>query len=273
MEAEILTGIESVSRENGYNTIYANSNGSYEKELLLIKQFVEQGIKGLIIYPSDEMCIKGSFFFRHIRYVKIPIVFVDRFLPNLPFDFVVSDNINGAYQAVTYLIKMGHRDISFITTNNLKTSSVKDRLEGYKLALLDNGIELREDYIFKELPGYFDVFYEENVNLIKSFLRDKKEITAIFAVNDRVASAVYRAIKELGLKVGEDISVVGFDNSPIALHLDPLLTTVHQEKAGMGKRAMEILLNKVEKNISDIQQIYLTTKLIIRNSVKDINKS
>lgn len=267
MEAEIMSGIESFISQRGYSLIYANSHGSYEKELIIIKRFVNQGVKGLVIYPSDEMCSRGNAPLRHFKEVDIPVILVDRFLLNSFLDFVVSDNKNGAYSAVKYLIDQGHKNIAFITTNNLKTTSVKDRLEGYKEALKDNGIDIKKDYIFKELPGYFDVFYEENVNLIKNFLKERDTISAIFTVNDRVASAVYRAIKELGLKVGEDISVVGFDNSPISLHLDPLLTSVHQEKLEMGKKAAEILINKIENNILDTYQIYLKTKLVIRNSV------
>ncbi|MGB9856755.1 MAG: GntR family transcriptional regulator [Dictyoglomaceae bacterium] len=267
MEAEIMSGLESFISQRGYSLIYANSNGSYEKELIIIKRFIEQEVKGLVIYPSDEMCSRGNAPIRHFKEVNIPIVLVDRFLPGSFLDFVVSDNKNGAYSAVKYLIDQGHRNIAFITTNNLKTTSVRERLEGYKDALKENGIEVNEDYIFSKLPGYFDIFYEENVNLIKNFLKERKEISAIFTVNDRVASAVYRAIKELGLKVGKDISVVGFDNSPISLHLDPLLTSVHQEKSEMGRKAGEILISKIENNISDTYQVYLKTRLVIRDSV------
>ena len=270
MVADVLMGIETEITEKGYNLIYVNSYWNYDKELSLIRQLLNRGVKGLIIYPTDEMCARSDISSKYLKRIKIPVVMVDRCPYGINSNFVTSKNRDGAYEAVDYLIKQGHRNIAHITTKYSMTTTVKERFEGYMSALLDNGIEVKEGLIFRELSGYGKKDHNKNIELIREFLRANRDITAIFTINDPIAYEVYMAIKEEGLEIPEDISVVGFDDSQIALFLYPSLTTVYQEKSGMGKKAAELLIESIEGKISHIEQIYLPTRLVIRDSVKAI---
>lgn len=268
MVADVLMGIEAELTKRGYNLVYVNSHWSFDREILLIRQLLDRGVKGIIIYPTDEMCAKSETACRYFRELDIPLVMVDRCPSGLKVNFVTSNNRDGAYEAVEYLIKQGHKKIAHITTRYSATTTIKERMEGYINALLDNGIEVEERLILKELGGYGKKDHELNISLIRKFLRENKDITAIFTVNDPTAYKVYVAIKEEGLEIPGDISVVGFDDSQIALFLYPPLTTVYQEKSEMGKKAVELLINNIEKEISHIEQIYLPTKLVVRSSVR-----
>ncbi|MGC8716503.1 MAG: substrate-binding domain-containing protein [bacterium] len=271
MVADVLMGIETEITEKGYNLIYVNSHWDFDKEVLLIKQFLNRGIKGLIVYPTDEMCAKSETACRYLKELSLPLVMVDRCPSGMNSNFVTSKNRDGAYEAVDYLIRQGHKNIAHITTKYSMTTTVKERFEGYISALLDNGIEVKERLIFRGLSGYGKKDHNKNIELIREFLRANRDTTAIFTVNDPIAYEVYMAIKKEGLEIPEDISVVGFDDSQIALFLYPSLTTIYQEKSRMGKKAAELLIESIEGKISHIEHIYLPTRLVIRDSVKAID--
>lgn len=271
MVADVLMGIESELTKREYSLIYVNSNWDFEREVLLIKQLLNRGVKGLIVYPTDEMCARSDTASRYFRRLDVPLVMIDRCPSSLNVHFVTSNNRDGAYKAVEYLITQGHKKIAHITTRYSTTFTIKERLEGYINALLDNNIEVEERLILREFSGYGKRDHNQNIEIIRKFLRTNRDITAIFAVNDPVAYEVYTAIKKEGMKIPEDISVVGFDDSQIALFLSPPLTTVHQKKTGMGEKAVELLVDIIEGKISHIVQIFLPTELIIRDSVKALN--
>lgn len=271
MVGEVLMGIESEVTERGYSLLYVNSYWDLDREMILIKQLIARGVKGLIIYPTDKMCLKTDLARKILREIKVPVVLVDRCPSGVIADFVTSENREGAYQAVSYLIEQGHKNIAHITTRYTTTTTVRERLEGYLLALRDNEIKVREELIFKELEGYGEEDHTRNIELIREFLRDHRDVTAVFTLNDPIAYEVYLAVRMEELDIPGDISIIGFDDSPIDAFLYPPLTTVYQEKSGMGKKAVEILIDKIERRSNHTSQVYLPTKLVIRDSVKEIS--
>lgn len=266
--AEVFMGIEDSVRKNGLELIYVNSMEDSETEILSIQNLVEKGIKGLLLYPSDDLISKENIFEKLLKKLKIPVVLVDRYFPNLSLDFVVSDNKNGGYQITKYLIELGHKNIAFICSSNLNTSSVLGRFEGYKLALKEAKIPFKEELVLNKLSSYKRFSFEEDVETVRQFLRGK-QVSAIFCANELIATVVYQAVKKENLKIPENISVVGFGDTTIAIYLDPPLTTVYQEKFLMGSKAVELLINKI-KGEKSITQIYLPTQLVIRNSTARI---
>ena len=167
--------------------------------------------------------------------------------------------------AVNYLIKCGHKHIAFLTYDYDNTT-ILDRKKGYIKALEDNGIPVDENLIiaskFKPNCGY---------HMTQELLEKAPYITAIFAYNDQLALGVYLYLQKKGLRIPEDISVIGYDNTELATLLNPSLTTVGQPRKEMGISAAELLVKRIREQKSIIPQtILLPTTLIVRDSVRKL---
>ncbi len=198
----------------------------------------------------------------------IPTVVINNVVDDIPVDCFAIDNRGGAKEAVEYLISLGHTKIAHIT-GDLRTQSASDRLMGYKEALLKAGIEIRPDYIqegdFSRLSARIAA-----EKLIK--LSDRP--TAIFVASDEMAVEVLFTLREHGINVPRDISIVGFDDNPVAVQAPVALTTVKQPLLEMAREAVEELHRIIENRkgrhiyMSHVSphRIYLHTELVIRNS-------
>ena len=256
--AEIIRGVETVAGENGYVVLFGNTNDSYERELKLIKTLRSKRVDGFIIATLENRT-------DHIAEIAsqnvTPIVLIDRYLENVEMNYVVSDNYNGAYQGVAHLIKLGHRRIGHITAAVAYTP-VQERLLGYKNVLKENGIQPEE-----ELVKFCGLDKNAGYEGAKQLLTMSKPPTAIFLNNDLMALGAYDVVKEIGLKIPDDIAFVGFDNLELSAHLSVPLTTVMQKKFEMGTKAAEILIANIEsKEPLGIQKNILPTELIVRDS-------
>ena len=180
---------------------------------------------------------------------------------------MVTDNTNGAYQAVEHLIKLGHKRIGYI--GGVESTAGEDRLEGYRQVLGKYGI-IYDTALIKVMPGNgFKTMEPESggYNEMHQFLLLKPLPTAIFASNDYLAMGAMKAIKEAGLNIPGDIALVGFDDLKFSATLEVPLTTVAQPFRDIGEKSAEILLNKLEGiEPGNIQKIALTPELIIRES-------
>jgi LacI family transcriptional regulator len=217
----------------------------------------EQKIEGLILagtFIEDTV----DWFQRH---VDIPIVLVDSYAPNLPFDSVLIDNFPGAMLAVEYLIELGHTYIGLIGANQESSPGIIDRREGYLQALRKHNIQM--SYIE---PSQLD--RESGYTAAKQLLEREPQITAIFACNDFSAVGVLHAAREIGLKVPDDLSVIGFDNINLVKEIIPPLTTIHVHKTWMGMLSVRKLLERAQNPTQPKVTSVLETKLIIRQSVR-----
>lgn len=261
---EIIKGIEKIIYQHGYHILLGSSDDDQEKEKSHLEMLLHKGVDGFIVFFVTPK--RGERFdYSHLKNLKkrnIPLVFIDRYLPAEPIDWVVCDDFWGAYEAVSHLISLGHKKIAHLTVRD-NCTSVKNRLEGYKKALLDAGIEINREYIkMREFKKKGDA-----LRIAKKFLRLKSRPTAIFTVTDGEAREVFQAIKEEGLKVPEDIALVGFGNSPESSLLEVPLTCVDQPKEKLGEKAAEILIEKLEyPEEANLRQIFLKPRLIIRKS-------
>jgi len=273
--SEISKGVEKVSSENHFEVIILNSNRDIEKENSNIRFILENKIDGAIIFP-----FWGRFNASQILQLKkrnYPFVLIDRYFRDIKTDFVGVDNYRGAYNAVKYLIKLGHKKIAHIM--GVDCTADEERFEGYRDALLDCGIPYNLSFVRKIQP--FEIegslrFEPDDIGGYKEalgLLSRKEKPTAIFAGNDYIALGCYRAIKELGMKIPEDISIMGFDDLKFSSHLEVPLTTVKQPKYEIGLKACEILISKIKKKRKKIQHIVLPTQLVIRSSCKEIKSS
>jgi LacI family transcriptional regulator len=175
-------------------------------------------------------------------------------------NFVDADNVGGAYEAVSYLIKLGHRNIAFLPLNLLGPNT-RDNFSGYKKALKENHIVYRE-VMMKEVKS----LDRRNISEVtRGLIHDNPDVTAIFTSGDLISVEVMKTLQEMGLKVPEDISVVGFDDLPVSRYCHPSLTTVGQPFFKVGKLAAERLAELIEGKRSKVAEI-LPTQLIIRKS-------
>jgi LacI family transcriptional regulator len=191
------------------------------------------------------------------------VVLVDAQSRRQPFDSLFSDNLNGTYEAIKHLIEQGHRHIGLVGSIPDGYVSVRERRKGYKLALADHGIE--EVYIEDSLLIRESV-YEATLRL----LRRAPQITALFACNDNVAVGAMNAASELGLRIPDDLSIIGFDNIDLAQETNPPLTTVHVDKTLMGILAVRYLLDRTENPDRSTLTTLVHTRLVIRDSVRSI---
>ena len=263
---EIIKGIEKVIYEHGYHILLSTCNDDQEREKSHIEILLHKGVDGLIIFFVTPK--RGEKFdYSHLLNLKkrkIPLVFIDRYLPGEDIDYVVTDDFAGAYEAVTRLISLGHRRIAYINKQD-DCTSVKNRLEGYRQALVDAGIEVRQEYIKTiDFPGEGFAY-----KATEQFLRMKDEPTAIFAVTDSEAIEAFQAIKDKGLEIPEDVALVGFGNATESALLEIPLTVVDQPKEELGEKAAEILIEKLEHSKeAKLQQISIKPELIIRQSCR-----
>ena len=232
--SEVLLGICDALKEKQYRFLLLMNESKED----LVKLFYHRQIEGLLLMSAktDENMLE------YLQEKKLRFVLIgDYHKCPAPIVKIDIDNEKYAYEAVTYLIGMGHRRIGYIS-GPLSNGACYTRLQGYKKALEDHEIQVCEDYIQVCASGT----EREAVNAAKKLLYMSNHVTAIFGFNDTVAISVYKAAEDLGLRIPEDISVVGFDDSKMASYVSPPLTTVSQPSYEKGYEAAKILLDLVE---------------------------
>ena len=255
-----ISGIEEVAYQSGYTIIVCQSNESFEREVVNTNVLVHHRVAGLIVSISQNT-INGDHFLDLLER-KIPLVFFDRVLEDIPAHKVIIDDTKSAFEAVSYLISKGYKKIAHLA-GPIALDICKKRMKGYTDALEEAGFEVEENLVLygglHEIDGY---------NSMDRIIKENIKIDAIFAVNDPVAIGAFQRIKETGLRIPEDIAIIGFSNNKITNLVDPPLSTVDQPSFEMGKKAAEILIAIIEnKNkYSEPKTIILNTKLVIRGS-------
>lgn len=259
--ATVINGVQDMVEASGYNLMISQSNESFEQEKKLIHDLSLVRVDGFLISPSSQTTCYDHF--DKLKDNDVPIVIFDRDCIGYEADKVLVDDYDGALQAVEYLIKTGCKRIAHITgPNNLSVS--RHRLAGYTDALKRNGVEFQHDLVVNS-SGFSP---DHGIEPTRALLDLKNPPDAIFAVNDGVAIGAMAVIKELGRKIPEDISVVGFDDEPYSSYFTPSLTSVWQPVYDMGMLSAKILLNRfTSKNQeANYRQEILKPELIIRES-------
>jgi len=265
---EIIPGIENVASQNGYEVVVLYSINNCEKERKNIQALLERKVDGFIISPVKNN--KNLSVFTALSQQKIPFVFIDRYLPEIDANFVVSNLKEGAFNVVSYLIQLGHIHIAHLTEKSI-ISTKKDVLEGYKTAFVKNGLKINEELIEEVDPEDISNDFDAGYIGMKKLLEKGKKFTAVFCIGDAYAIGAMKLLKEKNIKIPKDVSIVGMDNLTISSYVIPPLTSVAQDKFKMGKLACKILLEEIKNPISKKKQIFLKTNLILRSSLMKIN--
>lgn len=259
--SEVLTGIQSVMEEEGYNILISQSHESAETELRNLKMMESKMVDGFIVSVSHGDSNKE--FYKHLTDKNIPLVFVNRVCPGIPAPKVVIDDYKWSYKAVEHLIRNGYKRIMHLTGPE-DIALAKERRRGYENALRDNGLP-----IDPELIVHGGLMMEVGVLAAHRILEMENRPDAIFAFHDPLAIGVMKTLLKNGVRIPEDIAVVGFSESLSALIIEPNLTSVEQPTYEMGRAAAELLLEQI-RNMSEEsilrKSIILEAKLNVRES-------
>jgi GntR family transcriptional regulator of arabinose operon len=273
LQYRLLSGFESEARDKGYRIIFSNSRNDILEENRLLDELLNDKVSGIFIWP-----IQNSDPSRRLRQLidqaAVPIMLMDRPLPATGCDCVTSANFQGAYNAVKYLISLGHQKVIFLSHPVLEILPVAERLRGYQAALTEAGLRPADPKLIgpereigtrQALTAYSNSTGPE-IEAIQQFLQEPDPPTAIFAVNDVVALLVLRAAAQAGRHIPDDLSLVGFDDIELVAHVDVPLTTVAQDSFGLGKRGAKLLIERIEGYHGPPRQEILPTQLKIRAS-------
>ena len=255
----IFKGIENVGRIHGYTSILCDSENSEKLEKQHIESLISKGVDGLLIVPSSDRLDCAE----EMRRRELPFVVVDRRVENTDVSYTVSDNTEGAYQAVKYLLSLGHRDIVYVSGRSHITTAA-ERFRGYRQALAEWGLPLREELV---VPG--DFAWEQTYRSVCELVGKKVPFTAVFAANDVMAFAAKEALEHSGLRIYDDVSLIGYNDMQYASAIS--LTTVALEPLEMGRNAALLLFDLIEKRRTAPIHIVLKPRLIIRSSCRKID--
>ena len=253
----IVRAIEDEVLKQGYNIILCDTDEKPEREQAYLRLLMGRRVDGLIVAPSSG----NADLLRSAIESGLPVVLLDRSIPGLTADVVLSDNESGAFDAVSYLIGMGHRRIGIIA-GRLEVSTGADRMAGYVRAIRTHGIPADESLIevakFKR-----DIAYDKTMKM----LNRAEPPTALFVCNNVMTAGTMAALKAAGKKVPEDISVIGFDDSEWAALMDPPLTVVAQPIVELGTRAAQTLMRRISRGrVKTPRAVVLKPELILRDS-------
>jgi LacI family transcriptional regulator len=256
----VISGIEEVANERGYNVMICFSNNSYKREVENVELLANGSVDGLLVSISKETLENDKFsHFQSLIDDEIPLVMFDRVLDTIHCDKVVVDDQGAGYKATKHLLDSGCKNIALITTPNHVTVGTLRR-EGYERALKEQFLKVERNLIV-EVDEKEDLHSE----ISKVF---NQQIDAVFAVNEIYAAIAIRIAKEKGLKIPEDISVIGFTDGLISEYSSPSITTIVQHGLTMGRQAAELLVDKIEdkSGAKGLQTKVISSNLKIRES-------
>jgi LacI family transcriptional regulator len=257
--ASVMKGIYSTAKENHFQIVLTVSFEDDQRETENLQTLIAMRVDGILISITQKT--QNCDFFKIIRRRKIPLVFFDRAVPQVSYSRVVVDDRLGAANAVEYALHQGFRRIAHLA-GPMHMSIAKERCAGYFNALKANNIDVKKDLI---VPCSLDE--EGGYRGFKELIKRNDLPDAVFAVNDPVAIGVYEAVKEAGLRIPEDIGVIGFSDDITSRYLSPPLTTVMQPAEEIGTTAVHLLLDAIQKaDKHRPREVVIPTRLVIRNS-------
>lgn len=257
----VISGIEDVANDAGYQVIICQSNESFEREVLSVQALMGSRVDGMLVSVAQDT--NDTRHFQNLINKGVPIVFFDRMVEGLEASSVVVDDFGGAYRATEHLIREGRKKIAHLAgPESLMISH--SRKNGYLKALDDFGFTADPDYVVNA-----GLTIEEGAKAIKGLLEKGIKPDAVFAANDPLAIGAMKALKEEGYAIPDDVAIIGFSDEPITSLIDPPMTTVAQPGYEMGKLATNLLLQQIdlgdEVDIT-IQKEELRTELVVRES-------
>lgn len=257
---QIIKGIQTTVRNAGYSIILTNTEEEYSQERAAIELLVEQNVKGIILTPTQAHDEDIAF----LESMKIPFVLLGRHFSKHKVPCVISDDKKGAYEAVSHLVRLGHRNILLLNAHDYN-SSAQERLEGYKQALDEAGVQINPKLIRPCDPDKKGAYNE-----ITAVLLEELDFTAIFTFSDIMMLGVVQFFQEKSIVTPEKYSLVGFDDIDFVSLLSPPLTTVSQDRYNLGVQSAEYLLTQLRGEPLGTLEKVIPTRLVVRSSTRRI---
>lgn len=261
---EIITAMEDVLRNHGYATIVCDCRTDKELEKNAVDFLFRKRVDGIINMPVNSDGSHLSCF----QKAKKPIVMIDRKINGVACDYVLVDNLTAAKNATQILIDNGHKRIGMIGGPE-DVFTAQERMLGYRLALMEAGI-VPEDRLIEN----GDYTINGGARCLENLVRNNKDMTAVFVANHEMTMGAVIGINELGVKIPEELSVIGFDNTEFARACKPKLTIVTQPKDEIGKHVAELILKRIEENKNEDEIEYkilkLQTDIMEGNSIRKL---
>ena len=259
----VISGIEDIAYDAGYSVIVSQSNESYEREVIDSKALFNNRVDGMLVSLSRETTKYDHF--KSLFDRGVPMVFFDRVTDEINCSKVIVDDYTGSFDATEHLIQQGYKHIAHLS-GPASLTITEDRLKGYKDALSKHGITYDESIVMRE-----NASEDEQVakDLTLKLLSGSNPPDAIFAINDIAALGAMIAAKEKGLKIPEDIGIVGFSNWRFTSLTEPPMSTVNQPGFEIGREAARLLIKQIEAKDGEVvepETIKLQTNLIVRGS-------
>lgn len=259
--AEIITGMEDVLRSHGYATIVCDCRTDKKLEREAVEFLIRRRVDGIINMPVDE---EGNHLKRFQKMGK-PIVLIDRKIQGIDCDSVLVDNKKAAEDAVRYFIGRGHRNIGIIGGPE-EVFTAQERMAGYYKALESAGIPVRESLIW-----HGDYTIQGGVRGLEELVQNNPEMTAVFVTNYEMTMGAMIGVNELGIRIPEQLSMIGFDNLQFARACNPKLTIVAQPTDGIAREVAKVMLNHLENAAETSGELFsekLETEIIAGKSVR-----
>jgi LacI family transcriptional regulator, galactose operon repressor len=258
--AKMCRSIEDNCTANGYNLIICSSDENPEKESELIQMLVDRQVDGLIISTTQN----NNNDIKLLKKNNFPFVLIDRNIPKIETNYVGVENRLGAKEAVNHLIQLGNKKVGHLTISPSHLSSLKERTAGYKEALKENGIRV-ESNLIREIS--FDNIKEDVHRELKELLSPPQSINSLFVANNNIAVACLESLKEMNIKIPQDVALVSFDDIDAFKLCYPPVTAVVQPITKMGATAVDMLINNIENNENyQYKQVSLSNSLEVRRS-------
>ncbi|MEX0988220.1 MAG: LacI family DNA-binding transcriptional regulator [Bacteroidales bacterium] len=256
--ASIIAGIESVAAEKGYYIVIASSNESYQKEVESVKNLLKTRVEGLIVCLSQETKEFGHF--ESLINNEMPLVFFDRICESLETPSVTVDGVEAVRNIIRHFKENGCKRIAYISGPSYLNIS-KNRKEGYLKGLKESGLKF-----YPEMLVQCDLSAKDATLATRKLLNSQAKPDAIFGINDTVAFAAMKEIKKHGLKIPDDIALIGFTDEFHSTVVDPALTSVTHPTIQMGEESARLFFKWIEIGTSFTERVVLPTELVIRES-------
>ncbi len=261
---QIARGVQHAAHRNGVQVQLYDAHGDMSLDLNMMRRLPDSAIQGAIIISVHNPAFSEAVFDLKIR--GFPFVLVDQSLRDIEVPSVVADNYGGGYAAGKELLGLGHRRIAFL--GNLAAVTVQDRLAGLRDAIGDAGLAF-DRALVADLQTSEDPLGDWSEQVVQNtgrLMGQASPPSAVFCSCDAVARACYRALAQMELKIPQNVSIIGFDDDPLAEWLTPALTTVHQPFQEMGQAAMELLSRQIANPRTPAERRVLPTTLVQRAS-------
>lgn len=256
--AAIARAVETTCRKAGFQVILVNTYYDENEESRVLSDLMVQDIGGIIIAPIPEAANAETY--RAVQQSGTPIVSIVRELEGVESSSVITEDYNGVRDLLNYLVQIGHKKIGYIAS--YPSNRRKVALQAYKDALKSNDLEYRDEWVqMSALQGI-----SGGKEAVIKMLAFSEKPSAIFTCNDLTAIGALHGIRQIGLRVPEDIAVIGFDNIEVAEYLEVPLTTVEQPKTDMGRIGAKLLIEEIQGRASEIRKVSLRPRLIVRES-------